>query len=175
MAVPTPVDDLLGACMQADAAAARSLLVRHPTLLAELTAEERAAFAQAADEGREASVRLMAELGFDLSWEGHGGGTPLHKAAWRGRPDLVRLLLDLGAPLEVKDCAYGSTPLGWAAHGSCHCRKADDDYLAVVEALLAAGACREAVLNGRGEVLEGMASRRVAARLRKRVPPVTSI
>jgi ankyrin repeat protein len=167
VAVLTPVDELLGACMQADAEAARPLLARHPELLSELTAEDRQVFAQAADEGREASVRLMAELGFDLRWEGHGGGTPLHKAAWRGRPALVRLLLELGAPLEVKDCAYGSTPLGWAAHGSCHCRSADDDYLAVVDLLLAAGASREAVLDGQGEAPEGMASRRVAARLRR--------
>jgi ankyrin repeat protein len=162
-----PVDELLAACMRADAEAARALLARHPGLIAEFTPEDRWAFAQAADEGREASVRLMAELGFDLRWEGHGCGTPLHKAAWRGNVAMVRLLLDLGAPVNVRDGQYGSSPLGWAAHGSSNCRQADDDYLAVVEALLAAGADGETAINRWGEGPEAMASPRVAQRLRR--------
>jgi ankyrin repeat protein len=162
-----PVDELLAACMRADAEAARALLARHPGLVDEFTPEDRWAFAQAADEGREASVRLMAELGFDLRWEGHGCGTPLHKAAWRGNAAMVRLLLDLGAPVNVRDGQYGSSPLGWAAHGSSNCRQADDDYLAVVEALLAAGADGETSVNRWGEGPEGMASPQVAARLRR--------
>jgi hypothetical protein len=43
----------------------------------------------------------------------------------------------------------------------------DDDYLAVVEALLAAGADGETSINRWGEGPEGMASPRVAARLRE--------
>jgi ankyrin repeat protein len=162
-----PVDELLAACMRTDAQAARALLARHPGLVDEFTPEDRRVFAQAADEGREASVRLMADLGFDLRWEGHGCGTPLHKAAWRGNVAMVRLLLDLGAPVNVRDGQYGSSPLGWAAHGSRNCRQADDDYLAVVEALLAAGADSETSINRWGEGPEGMASPRIAARLRE--------
>ena len=162
-----PVDELLGACMWADAGMARRLLAQHPELPSQLTDEDRWVFAQAADEGREASVRLMAELGFDLRWEGHGCGTPLHKAAWRGNPVMVRLLLELGAPVNVRDGQYGSSPLGWAAHGSTHCRQADDEYLAVVEALIVAGADGETSINRWGEGPEGMASRRVAVRLRR--------
>jgi ankyrin repeat protein len=161
-----PVDELLGACMRADGAAARALLARYPELPPQFTAEDRWALAQAADEGREASVRLMAGLGFDLGWEGHGGGTPLHKAAWRGNPSMVELLLRLGAPVNVRDGQYGSSPLGWAVHGS-GCHAAEDDYLAVVESLIAAGADRETSINRWGEVPEGMASGRVAARLRR--------
>jgi len=161
-----PVDELLGACMRADAAAARRLLAQHPELPSQFVDEDRWVFAQAAEEEREASVRLMAELGFDLGWEGHGSGTPLHKAAWWGNPAMVKLLLDLGAPVNVRDGQYGSSPLGWAAHGSTYCRQADDDYLTVVEALLAAGADGETSINRWGEGPEGMASPRVAARLR---------
>jgi Ankyrin repeats (many copies) len=153
--------------MRADEAMARELLAQHPELPSQLTDEDRWVFAQAADEGREASARLMAELGFDLHWEGHGCGTPLHKAAWRGNAAMVRLLLDLGAPVNVRDGQYGSSPLGWAAHGSTYCRQADDDYLAVVEALIAARADGETSINRWGEGPEGMASRRVAARLRR--------
>jgi len=162
-----PLDELLGACMRADAETARRLLAQHPELPSQFTDEDRWVFAQAADEGREASVRLMAELGFDLGWEGHGCGTPLHKAAWRGNPSMVKLLLELGAPVNVRDGQYRSSPLGWAAHGSSNCRPADDDYLAVVEALLAAGADGETSINRWGEGPESMASPRVAARLRQ--------
>jgi ankyrin repeat protein len=161
-----PVDELLGACMWADEAMARSLLARHPMLISQLTDEDRMILAQAAEQGREASVRLMFELGFDLRWEGHGCGTPLHHAAWHGRPSMVRLLLELGAPVNVRDSQFGGSPIGWAGHGSVHCRKADDDYLAVIELLIAAGADREMAINRWRELPESMGSRRVNARLR---------
>jgi ankyrin repeat protein len=170
----TPVDELLGACMAADAPAARALLARHPDLLAELMPEDRQAFALAAEEGREASVRLMAELGFDLAWEGAGCGTPLHHAAWHGDPAMVRLLLALGAPVNVRDGAYGCSPLAWAAHGSTNARPGHDrDYCAVVRLLLDAGADRATAINRWGEPPEAMASRKVTALLRKRgfAPP----
>ncbi len=167
----TPVDELLGACMAADAGAARALLARHPGLLAGLTPEDRQAIALAAEEEREESVRLMAELGFDLAWEGAWGGTPLHHAAWHGRPKMVRLLLELGAPVDFRDSTYGSSPIAWAAHGSCNCRpaeNADDDYRAIVEQLLAAGSSREASFNRWGEPPESLATPSVAALLRER-------
>lgn len=161
-------DDLLGACLAAEAKRARALLASHPGLLAELTEEDRGVLAQAAEEGRDASVRLMAELGFDLRWERAWAGTPLHHAAWRGNPAMVSLLLALGAPVDARDCRFGSSPLGWAAHGSVNCRRADDDYCAVVEALLDAGATRPAAVNSWDEPPEALASRRVVTLLRKR-------
>jgi ankyrin repeat protein len=161
-----PVDALLGACLRADEAEARDLLAAHPGLLEELTAEERRALGWAVQREREASVRLLVALGFDLAWEGPGGGTPLHQAAWTGRPRMVEVLLALGAPIDLRDEQFGSSPLGWAAHGSANCRRADDDYCQVVEILLRAGASREAATNKWGEPPEALASRRVAALLR---------
>jgi ankyrin repeat protein len=164
----TPVDELLGASLAGDAAAARSLLARRPDVLRELDSEDRQAPALAAEEGRDAALRLMVELGFDLRWEHAWGGTPLHHAAWHGRPGTVRTLLALGAPVTTRDSTYGSSPLAWAAHGSANCRRADDDYCAVVELLIDAGADRETAINRWGEPPESMASRRVAALLRRR-------
>ncbi|TMQ70111.1 MAG: hypothetical protein E6K80_09555 [Candidatus Eisenbacteria bacterium] len=161
-------DRLLAACMLGDAAAARAELTAHPDLLEQLSAEERALPAQAAHEGRIATVRLMARLGFDLGAEAAGGGTPLHHAAWAGNPEMVRLLLELGAPVNVRDRQYGSSPLGWGAHGSRHCRAADRDYAAVMEALLDAGADRETSINRWGEPPESFATPRVAAVLKVR-------
>jgi ankyrin repeat protein len=164
----TPVDELLGACMTADTARAREILAAHPGLMEGLAAEDRHAFALAAEEGRAASVELMAELGFDLGWEGSWGGTPLHHAAWHGNPELVRLLLALGAPVNVRDSQFGSSPLGWAAHGSTNCRHADDDYVEVAGLLLDAGADRETSINRWQGPPESMASRRVARFLAER-------
>ncbi len=164
----TPRDQLLGACLRADEAAARALLERDPALLAELDAEDRSVVTLAAEQGRADAVRLMAALRFDLATERRGSGTPLHAAAWMGRPDTVRVLVELGAPLDPRDSAFGSSPLAWAVHGSRHCRKADDDYCTVVELLLDAGARRAESINRWGEAPETIGSPRVVALLRRR-------
>jgi ankyrin repeat protein len=134
-----PADAFVGACLRADEAAARDLLAQDP--------------------------RLAGELGVEAPG---GGGTPLHHAAWHGRVSAVRLLLDLGAPLDVRDTEFGVSALGWAAHGSANCRSADDDYCQVVDALLAAGASRDAAIDQRGVPPESLASPRVAMHLRER-------
>jgi hypothetical protein len=86
---------------------------------------------------------------------------------------MVRLLIELGAPLDLRDSQYGSSPIAWAAHGSRNCRRADDAYCAIVEILLDAGSAREPAINKWNEPPESMASRRVAALLRRRgfAPP----
>jgi ankyrin repeat protein len=135
-AVPlSPEDEFLGACRAGDELRARDLLDRDPGLR-----------------------RLVSQpQALD--------GTPLHWAAWTGNPAAVRTLISLGADVNQRDGQFGSSPLGWAGHGSCACRRADDDYCAVVDMLRAAGATREASVNKWGETPEGMASPRVAERL----------
>jgi hypothetical protein len=79
------------------------------------------------------------------------------------------MLLDAGAPVNVRDKQFGSSPLAWAAHGSVHARPGnDDDYIAVVETLLDAGSLREASLNNWNEAPESMASDLVVRVLRQR-------
>ena len=164
----TPVDALLGACMRADAAEAQALIARDTSVIARLSPEDRWVFSQAVWAGRADSIRLMARLGFDLTWEGEWRGTPLHLAAWLGKPELVRLLLDLGAPVNVRDSEYGSSPIAWAAHGSANCRSADADYRAVVDRLIDAGSEYASSINKHNEAPEPMASRRVAKRMKER-------
>ena len=160
------IDTFLQACLQADEPTARRLLpalaAQNRVALDALDAEDRAALAWAALRGREDSVRLMVALGFDLTWDGPGGGTPLHHAAWHGRPATVGRLLELGAPVDISDPQFGASPLGWAAHGSANCRSADDDYREVVELLLAAGATRAAAADRWGTPPEAVASPGVA-------------
>ncbi len=165
----TDVDRLLGACALHDATAAHSLVRADSTLLTRLTAEDRAFLGHYVGDGQRDVVALMISLGWPLADEGEWGGTPLHWAAWNGRAELVRLLVDAGAPINMRDTTYGSSPIAWAAHGSTFCdRRPDSDYLAVVTALLNAGATRVESFNKWGESPEGMAAPEVATLLRAR-------
>jgi ankyrin repeat protein len=163
-----PVDELLGACLTADEGAARALIAAEPGLLGSLSEEDRGAMVQAVHERSEASVRLMAAVGFDLRCEGDWGGTPLHHAAWHGNVAMVRVLLELGAAVNVRDKRFGSSPLAWAAHGSGNCENADADHAAVVALLLDAGSDRATSINRWHEPPESMSSPEVSSMLRSR-------
>jgi ankyrin repeat protein len=134
----TPADEFLGACLRGDESEARARLASHPDVLDALSRED--------------------------AW----GGTPLHHAAWHGRLGMVRSLLTLGAPVNVRDLRFGSSPLGWAAHGSTYCERAGGEHVAVVTALLDAGADRLTSINRWNEPPESMASPEVAQILRAR-------
>src|SRR6185295_1058934 len=112
--------------------------------------------------GNEAAIPVLVALGYELGRESHDGGTPLHWAAWRGRVEMVRALIAAGAPIDPRDRTYGSTPLAWAAHGSANCREADEDYVAVIDQLLDAGATRPPSFNNWNEPPENLASDAVA-------------
>lgn len=130
----------------------------------ELTAEERIVSALARGERPDESLPpalspdaqevLVAtalfgplDLVVDLVGPGYfahaGGGPPgtlLHHAAWVGKPEVVRRLLELGADPVARSGAEFDTPLAWAALGSQAWREPGRDYVAVAELLLAAGA-----------------------------------
>jgi ankyrin repeat protein len=67
-------------------------------------------------------VRVLLDAGEDPSRynpEGnHGHSTPLHQAALAGREAVVRLLVERGARLDIRDKIYEGTPLGWAEYGN---------------------------------------------------------
>jgi ankyrin repeat protein len=73
-------------------------------------------FDQTYDEGAKArfeAVKLCVELGLDVAAVNSMGLTALHGAANRGSDDIIRLLVELGAPLDAKD-KEGRSPLTWA-------------------------------------------------------------
>lgn len=45
-------------------------------------------------------------------------GTPRRDAVYSGSLEAVQALVDAGASLDIKDLAYGGTPLGWAESGT---------------------------------------------------------
>ena len=85
-------------------------------------------------------VEYLLELGVDVAPP--SGMSALHQAAGRADLDMVRLLIERGAPLEMRN-AYGGTVLDstlWFAHHVSPAEFASRDYPAVINALIAAGA-----------------------------------
>jgi ankyrin repeat protein len=79
------------------------------------------ALALAAQHGHVEIVRLLLDAGEDPNRYNpkgnHGHSTPLHQAVWARRDAVVRLLVERGARLDVKDTIYQGTALGWAEYG----------------------------------------------------------
>jgi ankyrin repeat protein len=158
-----PIDEWIGACVREDAARAKEIVKTRPDLLASASSEDGEVFVQSAARNDLGCVRLMAECGFPLGTLGESGVSALHVAAWHGLVDMVHVLLEFHAPVNLPDATYVSSPLAWAAHGSKNCRNADDTYCAIVTALLNADANRESAISRAGARPESLATERVAA------------
>jgi ankyrin repeat protein len=78
------------------------------------------ALTTAADFGHAGIVRLLLDAGEDPNRYnpvgGHSHTTPLHQAAGRGHQEVVRLLVERGARLDLKDILWRATPADWARH-----------------------------------------------------------
>jgi hypothetical protein len=90
-------------------------------LLPRATNEERhVAMALAAQHGHVDIVRALLDAGDDPNRYNpkgnHGHSTPLHQAVACGRDAVVRLLVERGARLDIRDTIYNATPLGWAEY-----------------------------------------------------------
>jgi ankyrin repeat protein len=134
-----PIDRLLGACLRLAQDEARAIAAASPGLLREIEPEDYGVMILAASRNQVDVLRLMLDVGMPPGGFGASGSTALHQAAWNGLVDAVRLLVDKGAPVEVRDTTYDQRPIDWAAHGAVHCRDAADEYAAVVAALRAHG------------------------------------
>ena len=94
------------------------------------TESSHVALALSAQHGHAEIVRLLLDAGEDPNRYNpkgfHAHSTPLHQAAFGGHADVVRMLVERSARLDVRDTVHQSTPLGWAIHGR---RTAIADYL----------------------------------------------
>jgi len=146
----SPEDRFIGACEREDSETAWSVLRSYPDIVNRIGPERGRLLDIAVVQNRFAAVKLMAKLGFDLAAFGSRGASALHHAAWHGHPQIVQLLIEFHAPVNVREAIYGTSPLAWAAHGSAsskNWRQGDDDYCAVVESLIDAGADYAAACN----------------------------
>lgn len=102
---------------------------------------ERTPLMAAVKGGHPAVVRHLLAKGADPAREGDAtGSSALQEAAYRGRIEIVEALLAAGAAADFDTDDYGRSPLIWALISD------EANTAAVVEALLKAGAKREAVL-----------------------------
>lgn len=91
-------------------------------LLPQATPEDRhRALALAAQHGHAGIVRMLLDAGEDPNRYNppmcHAHSTPLHQAALEGHEDVVRLLVERGARLDIRDTIFHQIPAGWAEHG----------------------------------------------------------
>ena len=142
------IEGLVASAARGDDRAIASMSSREPALLAELRSLGADVLAPFARVGNVEGVRRLLDLGVDPAatvsvangyWDTALGSTALHVAAWLARHDVVRLLLDRGAPVDPRD-ARGRTPLALAVKAAVDSywtrRRAPDS----VAALLRAGA-----------------------------------
>jgi ankyrin repeat protein len=80
-------------------------LSRQPNLLVRL-----------AQQNRLDAVRLLLDLETDPNAMASNGRGALHEAAWSGHREMIRLLMDRGARLDVRSRAHGGTAVGYAHH-----------------------------------------------------------
>src|SRR5207249_4462670 len=122
--------------------------------------------------GSRAMAELLLEHGANSNAPRADGRTPYELALRGANQPLGELLRRAGAadeaPVNVRDREFGSSPLGWAAHGSRHFRDADSDYEQVIQALLEAGADRASSINRWNAPPESLASPAIAELLKAR-------
>jgi ankyrin repeat protein len=143
---------LIAACARNDEAAVRSIASREPQFVAEVLAQGGKLLAEFAGTWNADGVRLLLDLGVpvDARYDGDGyfdiakDSTALHVAAWKALPSVVKLLIERGAPVNVKD-AKGRTPLMLAVKACVDSYWTDRRTPESVEALLKAGASVEGV------------------------------
>lgn len=136
----TPADAFIAACTRADEAAARSLLVAHPGLIAALgepdlkLLPEVAASATGSD-----AVRLMVSLGWPIGVRGGDwNASALNHAVMRGDAPLTRFLLEHGAQW-TEEHAFGDNVLGTLSWASWNAPHEGGDWAGCAAALMAHG------------------------------------
>ena len=120
-----------GAALRLPVAAALGRTEEFARLLPKADGRERhLALALAAQFGHVEIVGLLLDAGEDPNRYnpvgGHSHSTPLHQAAFAGHEEVVRLLVERGARLDIKDVLWQATPAGWAAHAG---RTGMEEYL----------------------------------------------
>ena len=120
-----------GARIDLPVAAALNQVEGAQRLLPEADGESRhLALALASQYGRVEIVRMLLDAGEDPNRYnpvgGHSHATPLHQAALSGDEQLVRLLVERGARLDLRDVLWHGTPADWARHAG---RTGIENYL----------------------------------------------
>ncbi len=74
----------------------------------------------AALDGKAKAVARAVSYGADINKPSehlYSHGTPLHHAVWSGSVETVKVLVEAGADVNIKDSLWDGTPLRWAEYG----------------------------------------------------------
>jgi ankyrin repeat protein len=140
---------LLVSCVLGRRAEAEAIVARHAGIVASLPPEDHELLPRYCWETNTNydAVKVMLDLGFPVAQtERSHGYTALHNAAWSGSADLVDLLIAHGAPVDMVDPAFGSTPLGFAIYDCVfEKRHPEGEFGRVAKSLIEAGSPWEAL------------------------------
>ena len=103
-------------------------------------ADRKDAMVLAALNGNAQALRILIDTGVDLdspSANIYAHATPLHHAVCSGSLDAVKVLVEAGANLEIRDRAEQATPRGWADYyvGEASSEERRQRYLQIAEYL----------------------------------------
>lgn len=107
----TAADLFRFAVVGGDAAEARRILEADQSVL-----DQPDLLVSMASGNRLEAVRLLLELGIDPNGMSGGGRGALHEAAWSGHREVIDVLLENGARLDVRSAAHDGSPVGYAHH-----------------------------------------------------------
>jgi ankyrin repeat protein len=134
---------LLVSCVLARRGEAEAIVARHPGIVASLPPVDLELLPRYCWETNTNydAVRLMLDLGFPIAHpEVSHGYSALHNAAWSGSGDLVDLLISRGAPVDLVDPRFESTPLGFAMYDCLvEKRHPEGEFGRVAKSLIEAG------------------------------------
>ena len=145
---PAGIERLVAACARGNADLVRSIAAAEPRLVGELVRGGGTVLSQFAGVGNVRGVECLLNLGIDVDArcvDGDGyydvapNSTPLHSAAWRARPEVVKLLIARGADINAVDGKH-RTPLMLAVRACVDSYWSDRRTPESVAALLNAGA-----------------------------------
>jgi ankyrin repeat protein len=139
----TEIEQFLGACLAGDRHQAERLLAERPDLPERLRAEDRALIVEAAGSRPVETIALMLDMGFSVDDRNDLGERPLHNAAYAGKAEVVRLLLERGCDVNARDDRFSCTALAFATVGSGEQGGRPGDWVETVRLLVDAGASRE--------------------------------
>jgi ankyrin repeat protein len=133
--------DLEGAAGVGHLDVVESFFDRDGGLKAGATKEQmKSGFNWACEYGWSGVVDFLLQRGIDVG-ERHRGETGLHWAALGAHVEIVKLLLERKAPVDVEDETWNGIPLEWALHGWLNPppEVSSDGHYGVVALLIAAG------------------------------------
>jgi len=166
-----PHDAILIAAADGDTDKVRSLAEQHPEVLNAFTEHGRQEndglslgsagqiLHDMARLGHINALRALLDLGMNPGLTNQYNETPLHWACVAGRAEAARLLLERGAPLDVREKNHKCVPVEWIYWGSLYWNEPHGDYGRTLEVVLDAGMPLPSKIEGSPEVLAVLKAR----------------